>query len=41
MTSFREAVKKGLIPEGANPYFVEAYVQQELISKATQFKNQL
>ena len=41
MKSFKQAVKEGKIPEGANPYFVEAYVQQELIQKATQFKDEL
>ena len=41
MLGFKEAVKKGLIKEGANPYFIEAYIQQELIQKATQFKDQL
>ena len=41
MLGFKDAVKKGLIPEGSNPYFVEAYVQQELIQKASTFKDQL
>ncbi len=41
MKSFKQAVKEGKIPEGANPYFVEAYVQQELIQKAKQFKDEL
>ncbi len=41
MLGFKRAVKEGKIPEGANPYFVEAYVQQELVSKANQFKAEL
>ena len=41
MKSFKDAVKSGKIKEGANPYFVEAYVQQELIHKSNLFKDEL
>jgi len=41
MQSFKKAVKSGQIKEGANPYFVEAYVHQELIHKSNLFKDEL
>src|SRR5690349_892230 len=28
-TAFRDAIKKGLIPEGASPWFIKGYQQQE------------
>ena len=38
---FNDAVKKGLIPKEANPYFVQKYQQLELNEKARQFKEKL
>ncbi len=39
--SFKEAVKKGLIPEGSNPYFIKQYLKLELEQKASDFTNEL
>lgn len=39
--SFLEAVNKGLIPEGANPYFVKKYLELDLKNKAVDFKETL
>ena len=37
--AFKEAVKKGIIPEGANPHFIIAYNQMELEDKGRSFAN--
>ena len=36
-----EAVKKGLIPEGASPYFIKKYVELDLKDKVNKFKEEL
>lgn len=38
---FNDAVKQGLIPKEANPYFIQKYQQLELGEKARQFKDKL
>lgn len=36
---FKQAVKDGLIPEGANPYFIKHYVKLDLENQASEFNN--
>ena len=40
-TDFKNLIEKGEIPEGASPYYVNAYINAELREKARQFNDEL